>query len=315
MARHRTSEANPFSGRATACTPGLRSAFGLALTVACLASAPRAQEGAELDIVLNRLGVYLLEYEGELSTVVASESYQQQEIRPSRRRNSAQGISETIRDRKLESDVAFLRLPGGASWLGIRDVLRVDGRPVTSDGTRLRELIKRLNGSSAAGEAARIVAASSVHNLGTIRTINMPTTPLELLHPEHHVQYLFKLRGTDKIDGVKTSRLEFEEFDEPTIISNPEGDPLFIRGSAWVETENGRLWRAEIVVRPKVGGRGVRNLEARLRVDYTFHNELKMLVPKGLTENFYVPGGRGVGNAKYSNYRRFSTTSRIVPQQ
>lgn len=285
------------------------------LGVVCLLAAPRSQQIEPLDLVLNRLGLYLLEYEGELSTVVASEHYEQQELRvPRRARGPMPTLGEVVRTRKLESDVAFLRLPGGASWLGLRDVLRVDGRAVTTDTTRLLALVKRFGRTTDIDDAARITAASSLHNLGNIRTINMPTTPLELLHPDHHVQYVFKLRGTDKIDGKMTSRLDFEEFDEPTIISNPDGDPLFIHGTAWVETENGRLWRAQIIVRPRADARVPRNFETRLRVDYTFNPELKMLVPKEMSEDFFVPGGRGIGKAKYSNYRRFSTTSRIVPQ-
>jgi hypothetical protein len=291
-----------------------RSAACLALVV-CLLSVVHGQDSDPLDLVLNRLGLYLLEYEGELSTVVASERYDQQEIRPARRTGrTASTITEIVRSRRLESDVAFLRLPGGSSWLGVRDVLTVDGKPVTTDTARLLALVKRFGRESDLDEAARITAASSVHNLGSVRTINMPTTPLELLHPDHHVQYVFKLRGTDKIDGVTTTRLDFEEFDEPTIVGNPEGDPLFIRGTAWVEPENGRLWRAQFVVRPKSSRTLPRNFQSRLRVDYMLHAELKMLVPKQMSEDFFVIGGRGVGQAKYSNYRRFSTAGRVVPQ-
>ena len=287
------------------------------IAVVGMLSLVRGQESDQLDTVLNRLGLYLIDYEGELSTVVATERYEQQEFRLARvrARNNTFTASEVVRSRKLESDVAFLRLPGGASWMGVREVRTVDGKAVTTDPSRLLALVKRFGRDYSDVEvAARIIAASSVHNLGGLRTINMPTTPLELLHPDHHVQYVFKLKGTNKIDGVMTSRLEFEEFDEPTIIGNPEGDPLFIHGTAWVETENGRLRRAQIAVRPKADPRLTRNIETRLRVDYVFNAELKMLVPKEMSEEFYVVGGRGVGKAKYSNYRRFTTSSRIVPQ-
>lgn len=295
----------------------MRSATCLTITVVGMLSLVRGQDSEQLDTVLNRLGLYLIDYEGELSTVVATERYEQQEFRAARGRvrNTTFAVSEIVRSRKLESDVAFLRLPGGASWMGVRDVRTVDGKAVTTDPNRLLALVKRFGRDYSDVEvAARIIAASSVHNLGGLRTINMPTTPLELLHPDHHVQYVFKLRGTDKIDGVMTSRLEFEEFDEPTIIGNPEGDPLFIHGTAWVETENGRLRRAQIAVRPKADPRLTRSIETRLRVNYAFNAELKMLVPKEMSEEFFVFGGRGVGKAKYSNYRRFTTTGRIVPQ-
>ena len=38
-----------------------------------------------------------------------------------------------------------------------------------------------------------------------------------------------------------------------------------------------------------------------------------MMVPKEMIEAFFVAGGRGEGRAKYSNYRRFTTSARIVP--
>ena len=294
----------------------LRIATGLTVTVATLFSPISGQDSDELDRVLGRLGLYLLDYEAALSTIVASERYDQHEIRVGRvrGRTASTVVSEVTRRRKLESEVAFLRLPGGASWLGVREVRSVDGKPVTTDPSRLLALVKQFGRDSDLEEAGRIIAASSVHNLGSLRTINMPTTPLELLHPDHHVQYVFKLKGRDKIDGVMTSRIEFEEFDEPTIIANPQGSPLFIRGTAWVETANGRLWRAQIVVRPKFDPRLPRSVETRLRVDYAFNSDLQMLVPKEMSEDFFVIGGRGAGTAKYSNYRRFTTTGRIVPQ-
>jgi hypothetical protein len=287
---------------------------GAVLLFVSAAAPSRAQEGDALDALLNRLGNYLLDYEGELSTVIASERYDQRELRlPRRSRITPTTQWEVTRQRTLDSDVAFLRLPGGASWLGIRDVLKVDGRAVQEDEVSLQALIKRLDRGAVLDEAARIVAASSVFNLGGIRTINMPTTPLEVLHPDRHVQFVFKLRGTDRIDGVTTARLEFEEFDVPTIISNPEGDPLFIRGSAWIEPDSGRIWRVELTIRPKPEARVPARLQSTLRVDFMLQRDLNMMVPKEMTEDFYVAGGRGTGKAKYSNYRRFGTSGRIVP--
>ena len=38
------------------------------------------------------------------------------------------------------------------------------------------------------------------------------------------------------------------------------------------------------------------------------------MVPRTMTEVFSVPRGRGEGRATYSNFRRFGTSARIVPQ-
>jgi len=44
------------------------------------------------------------------------------------------------------------------------------------------------------------------------------------------------------------------------------------------------------------------------------HPKLKIMVPKELSETFWIPGGRGEGRAKYSNFRQFATSTRLVPQ-
>jgi hypothetical protein len=282
---------------------------GAAIAI-CLLLAPAlmAQEIGEVDILLSRLSQYLESYESELRTVIAEEHYEQSEYRPLNRANL-----ELLRRRTTISDIAFLRLPDGSAWFGVRDVRTVDGKPVAANESRLGELLKQLD-KKAFEQIVRIVAESAQYNLGGPRTINMPTTPLEILQPVHHVRYIFKMHGGARIEGHQTRRIDFEEFDEPTIVSGTEGTPVFIHGSAWVEPDNGRLWRVELTLKPKVTPQLARPVDNRLRVDFTFHPELKMLVPAQMDETFWIPGGRGQGRAKYSNFRQFTTSARIVPQ-
>ena len=265
------------------------------------------QEITEADILLDRLGQYLIAYETELTTIIADEHYEQAEYRPYAGRSNL----ELQRRRMTVSDVAFLRLPDGSAWFGVRDVQTVDGKPVVANEVKLRELLKRLD-RGAFEQVVRIVAQSVQYNLGGLRTINMPTAPLEILHPNHHVQFVFKLRGTSKIDRHEVRRIDFEEFDEPTIVSSGEGAPIFIRGSAWVERDTGRLWRVDLGLKPKPNPQLPRAVENRLRVDFTLHPELKIMVPIQMEETFWIPGGRGEGRAKYSNFRRFTTSARVL---
>jgi hypothetical protein len=272
------------------------------------------QESSDLETLLERLGRYLLAYEGDLSTVVASEHYEQREFAPIRGRRMMSGNpTEIVRERRLESDVAFLRLPDRTTWFGIRDVRTVDRKPVAPGPRRLVELMTHFGSGDTESEAAKIVAASAQYNLGTLRTINMPTTPLEVLHPDRHVQFIFALRGKDKIDGTETMKLGFEEFDVPTIIKGLDEAPLFTTGTAWVEPITGRLWRVALVIRPPREQRGLGVTDTTLRVDFMRHADLQMMVPKEMKEQFYVPRARGYGEARYSNYRRFSTGERLLP--
>jgi hypothetical protein len=277
-------------------------------------AAPRAQSADDIDVLLDQLGRYLIAYEGELSTAIAVEYYEQQEIKVAYLGRGQRLPVERSTTRKLESDIAFLRLPGGASWFGVRDVRTIDKKPVIAGAGRLSEIMSRLARTGAMEEAAKIVAASAQYNLGALRTINMPTTPLEVLHPDHHVQFAFKLAGKDNIEGVSTTKIGFEEFDVPTIINGTDDKPLFIQGTVWVEPGSGRIWRVEMALRRETGVRGRDLIVNRIRVDFALHPELKMLVPKEMTESFIVAGGRGQGRAKYSGFRRFTTSARIVPQ-
>ena len=49
-------------------------------------------------------------------------------------------------------------------------------------------------------------------------------------------------------------------------------------------------------------------------VDFARNTALGMLVPEKIHQVFHMPSGRGEGEAKYSNYRRFTTSARIIPQ-
>jgi hypothetical protein len=293
------------------------------VTLVVVAASP-AQEAEELQRLVDRLGQYLLAYESQLSTVVAEERYQQAELRPSGEgQPSLSGLrpgTRTLvvtRRRELLSEVAFLRLPGGAIWFGVREVHSVDGKPVTTNQAQLERLLKRLD-SGARETAAKIVAESSQHNLGGVRTVNMPTTPLEVLHPQHRARFTFRLRGASRIEGTRARQLDFDEAAEPTLVASATGAPLFINGSAWIDPDEGSLWRVELTLRPRsraapLDPRVTRQLESYLRVDFTRHAALKMLVPKEMQERFWIPDGLGQGRAVYSNFRQFATSARIVP--
>lgn len=270
-------------------------------------AAPAAQD-ADLDNVLARLAAYLLAYEKELTSVVAEERYVQAEYR-----HVTLNRFFLLRQRRLQSDIAFLRLPGHSAWFGVRDVRRVDGRSVADGEGRLVSILHAFDERSLEA-AAQIVARSAAHNLGTMRTINVPTVPLEVLQPQHHVQFAFKVAGRLRIGGTQTVRVDFEEFDEPTIIQGTDGGSVFIAGSAWIDPRSGALWRADLTMSPHQDPAMRRRFAInQLRVDFTRHRDLGMMVPKRMTEVFWIDRGRGEGDAEYFNFRRFTTSARIVP--
>jgi hypothetical protein len=287
----------------------MRTVFGL--IALCLTWGPLAAQTTEsADTLAARLGAYLEQYERELSTVMAREVYRQSETSFRPQRDIANAI---FRNRTLHSDVAFLRLPGDGEWFGVRHVLRVDRRNVNAEGS----LAKSLAATRANLEETvrAIVVASSKHNLGAERTINMPTVPLEILHPRHRERIVFTLGDEETIAGTRTRELRYREDSDRALIRDQEARQLLARGSAWVDAE-GRLWRVTLRLehahQAVMNGRTGDNL---LRVDFVHNGELNLLVPHEMREEFDVRGGgQFKGRATYSEYRRFTTGARIIPQ-
>lgn len=255
-----------------------------------------ADQSSNADAVLATLDQYLMAYEPKLSELVADENMQQ-EIRHGRLRLS----------RYLASEVAFIALPQGVGWLGIRHVKTVNTTPVSFADESLATVLR------APGlEAARaLLAESAKHNLGLRRTTNLPNLPLEFLHPRNRTRFITRLDGQETIRGVRTSRVVFLERITPTLIRNPDKNtdrPSVVR--AWIDPRNGRLLRAEVST---FASFDAKDYENNIRVEFAENGPLDMLVPSEMREVF--PGdeeGVGTSVARYTNFRRFTTSARIV---
>jgi hypothetical protein len=275
----------------------LKAAAALAFAVG-LAAQPA---GVDVDAVLERLDDYLETYEGDLGSLIADEDFRQS-IPP------LPGNGPRPQLRHLESEVAFLRLPGGAEWFGFRRAKRVDGKPVGDLHQSLANLLS-ISSSDTLAQAKLLVVQSSEHNLGLPRTINMPTLPLELLSGRYRHRFEFKFAGKEKIRGRPVNLVDLVELGPEPIIYNG-GYPLQCRLRAWVDVETGALWRAEVVMR-----RDGERSKPKIRVDFALEPKLQVIVPVEMREEFGVANivNLGTGVAKYSNYRRFQTSARIVP--
>ena len=105
-----------------------------ALSAVAAATSIAAVQTPDLETLIQRLGAYVVAYEADVSTIIADEEYRQSEtsVQPNK--------TVAVRRRTLHSETAFLRLPGGREWFGVRNVLRVDGRQV-SQADRLADQI------------------------------------------------------------------------------------------------------------------------------------------------------------------------------
>jgi hypothetical protein len=266
-----------------------------------------ALQSPSADDLAERLRSYLLSYEPKLSELIADESLRQQDL-PSLNRESG----EPFYNRTLKSEVAFIALPANAGWLGFRRVLRLDDRPVGDDTGSLREVLA--NGAqSDYAKAKEMLADSARYNLGERRTTNLPNLPLEMLHPRNAKRFSARIAGKAKIRGKNTTLLVFVEAVSPTIILATDGGDMRSIVKAWVETDNGRLWKAEVITRDTRDN--AFPFDAIVAVDFKEHDTLGMLVPATMREEFFAGMRRRAwGEASYTNYRRFQTSARILPQ-
>ncbi len=243
-----------------------------------------------------------------MSSVVADERMTQRDG-ASRYANSQ--TAEPTKNREIISEVAFIGLPGNAGWLGFRRVVTVNGKTLADAGPSLAVLLT--DGASDDYDQARLLLSESArHNLGGARTTNLPNLPLEFLHPRNRHRLHHRLDGMEKIRGINTARMVFEEHSTPTMIQRPEGGDMQSLISAWVEPDTGRLLRAQVKTRD--ARIGVLPFDQSIAVEFRADEKLGMLVPYEMKEEFFAGRFReGTGTARYSNYRQFRTAARIVP--
>ena len=260
-----------------------------------------AAQPASVDALLERLDAYLDRYEAELSTLIADEDFRQEE--PQLPGNARPLL------RRLESEVAFLRLPGDGDWIGFRRVKRVNRKPVDDRHETLTALLSIASTDSIA-QAKLLVAQSSEHNLGNPRTINMPGLPLELIHQRHRRRFDVTLEGRDRVRGHNVVKLLFTERAAPSIVFFGGQLALLSRVHAWLDPQSGELHRAQVLFASDASQRTL----PRLEVEFERDAALRLLVPSRMNELFLLQaGGLGIGRATYSNFRRFQTSARIVP--
>ena len=199
---------------------------------------PATPADRELDDVVQKMSAYVASYGAEASVIVGVEKYTQRvtvEERP-------------VRPRMLVSEFAIVKAAGRVGWSGFRDVVEVDGKPVSDRRDRLISLLTGPAGGEA--ELRRIADESARYNVGpVIRNFNVPTTALFFFHPELVGRFAFRRTGSKKIDGVETLALEFREARRPTLVMKPDGSDVPCEGTVWVNPADGTIVRTRLRLR------------------------------------------------------------------
>jgi VWFA-related protein len=275
---------------------------------------------ATADALMRRVASYVERYGEQASVLLLVEQYTQRStsagmaasVRTDPRRGPggyAIGTSpgSLMEERKLVSDVALVRNRAAiGGWLAFRDVVEANGKPVQDRKDRLASLFEQPTPDLE--EAKRITTESARYNIGPVkRTFNVPTATLFFFHPANLSRFKFHDKGHEKIDGIDTAVIEFQETGKPTMIMNSSGHDVPSSGTLWIDPNDGTVVKTELVISGYAGPRSF------LRVGATFHREPKveMWVPSLMEESYGLGSSSLVGRAIYTEARRFTTAARI----
>ena len=255
------------------------------------AQSPSAASAA----LVARMHDYIDRYEPLLGGLVADEVFEQRhQFRP-----------KFVRLRRLESDLGFLRLPGGGPWLAQRNVRAIDGVMVSGAAAALDAMLA-MTGDVRFVRARAIAEGNARHNLGYSRTMNVPTLPLELLARRHALRAAVSVEGG--VGQAETATVVVREHEPGHIVLHDSGRFNRTTVRARIRTRDGALLRADVTVYAPGSGTSPHRIHVDFRADAT----LGLLVPDQLEER-YVADGEGRGTAVYRSYRRFQTSGRVLP--
>jgi len=296
-------------------TRALAGAYLSSLVVGSVFARPDSQPSPSLDNVLDRASAYVLQYGESLSTVLAAESYTQRLV--------WRRTGESLLERRLQSEIAFIRLVDSTEWLAFRNVLAVNDTEILESARRLERLFQGPP-QSLLEQARSIAGESARYNLGPItRQINVPTTALHFIHPRHRPDCRFAKEGEEVLDGERVWAVRFKERDRGGLISRGDGRNLPAEGRLWIVPSDGRVVRSELMVKDFVRGRG--DSKAVIEVRWRRDAALDLWVPAEMRERYEGPwtamsAPKRIerydidGVATYSDYRRFTVDIRISPR-
>jgi hypothetical protein len=273
----------------------------LVLPAALAAQQPRPTAPPNMKTLLARTAEYADQFETSFVSVIGREVYDQ----------AASDSTLGPESRRLDSEVFFVGLDRRREWLTVRNVTAVDGSPVRDSSTRLDRALA--GDPDRAWMRLRILADENARfNVGAIqRNFSEPTLVLMFSDSLHQRRFKFTLNARTERDGRRLNRLEFRETERPTIIRDADTRTSLPASGALVVDDQGSVVETELSV--PFAKEGV----AAIHVWFERDDKLGMLVPVRMDERYEVRAvPRQVvvtGTARYSDYRRFETSVRILP--
>jgi hypothetical protein len=261
--------------------------------------------------VMKRAGAYVVDFQRELSGIVAEERYVQdvRYVLQSYAVGSPRSTASQDARRVLMSDLLLVRPSGATRWVQFRDVFEVDGKPVHDRSERLFKLFVEPTASSAQ-QVDDIVRESSRYNIGNLqRTINVPLLALLILDPANQRRFAFERTQDRKprlgSEPKSTSDapiwvVEYHEESAGTLIRGSGNHDIPSHGRFWIDATSGQVVGTELIADDTT-------LKGTVNVIYRLEPAVHLLVPAEMRERYEVrrDGSRVDGTATYSKFRQF----------
>jgi hypothetical protein len=205
----------------------------------------------------------------------------------------------------------MLPVPGLDTRVGFRNVLKVNGRAVRDRDRRFNALLLEKRYEDAIEFGRQLNEESARYNIGPItRTVNVPTLALMVVRADYQARFSMRVDDErERVDGRDAVVVAYEELDPPSLVAGAEGQTVFTSGRAWIAPEDGMVLRTELIIRlPRIA-----TPLARIIVRYGRDERLDAWVPAQMEEEYLFRQNRVYCLARYSNYKRFETSGRVVP--
>jgi hypothetical protein len=240
--------------------------------------------------VVARVRAYVQDYRPKLAQLVAQEDYEQR----------VHGVVPEART--LVSELAVVRADDG-TWVGFRDVWNVDGEELQDRQQRVEHLLGsgRLDWTS----AQQIIEESARFNITRrLRTFNTPIVALDLLDPSRSYCCRIDARAARSGEEASGWLVDVRETTRPTLVRGPGGAPAFSRAQFNVDPETGAVTRLQLEVDKRA--------PVKITVTFARDESLGLWLPDEMLESFEIDNDIVTGRARYTRWRRFETSTRIL---
>jgi hypothetical protein len=247
--------------------------------------------------LLARVGAYVEQLEDHLAVVIGDETYQQ----------DVWERKSHVASRAIRSEMLFMSLSRQGAWLSVRNVLTVDGRLIADSKGRLDRILAS-PGFDYLLQLRLLKAESARYDVGQVwRTTGDPTLAFRFLLPANQGRFTFGQPRRERVDGVDVVRLTFSEHERPTAI-DVDGHDALSHGAVWVRPDDGTVVRTSLQLTTPGA------VDVSVIVWFRLDSRLALWVPRQMEESY--ADGRNLTTcvAKYSNFRRFETSGRLIQQ-